>query len=488
MSQLNAASLLQLPKDILKPRYDREQTGRGIVHIGPGAFHRAHQAVYTDLAMSQSGGNWRIDQVSMRSQDLRDKLEGQDNLYALMVLDDLPYVQVIGAVNNIFVLDQQRSQVMEAMCSVDTYIITLTITEKGYCLNSGGQLDRNNQDIQHDLKYPDMPKSAIGLLTAVLKARRGSGRDKLTIISCDNLSDNGTKLAQAVWEFANGLDPHLANWIAHNICFPNTMVDSITPASNDVLRQQLVEQYGLSDAWPIQREAFSQWVIEDKFSGPRPQWEKVGVTFTDDVHLYEKAKLRILNGTHSTLAYLGSLCDFETVYAVISEAPFEEFLRNMLIEEILPSIGEQTSMDLSRYADDILLRYHNKHIRHLLSQIAWDGSQKLPFRILNSIRDNLNAQRSIAKLCVPIAAWCLYIAKRQRQGQQLVDPLDATLLALADKHSGNPIKLADAIMDLNAVFAELSDVQVFRQTVQVQLSKLVDIHPSNLADCLGALS
>ncbi|GAC14463.1 mannitol dehydrogenase family protein [Aliiglaciecola lipolytica] len=487
MSGLNRHTLSELPRDVLKPQYDLNSTQRGIVHLGPGAFHRAHQAVYTDLAMSAEGGNWKIDGVSLRSKDLRDNIKAQDNLYSLMVLDDSPYVQVIGAFNQIFVLGEQRHQVMEALTDASTHIISLTVTEKGYCLNNKGELDWQNPDIKHDLAHRDIPKSSIGLLVAALEARFIQNKAELTIISCDNLSDNGDKLANAVITFANEISQNLANWIKENICFPNTMVDSITPATDDALKEQTKLKISVNDAWPIQRESFTQWVVEDKFSGPRPAWDKVGVTFTDDVHIYEKAKLRILNGTHSTLAYIGSLVDLETVYEAISISEFEQFIRQLLSQEILPSIDNATGMDLDEYANDIIKRYHNKHIRHFLTQIAWDGSQKIPFRILNTIRDNIKAERSIVLLCVPIAAWCLFLAKRTKEEHEIVDPLAEVLTGLVKKNVDSPLNLVDDILDLTAVFADLSANQKFRNTIKQHVVTLNMVNKSNLAGCLTQL-
>ncbi|MEP4892163.1 MAG: mannitol dehydrogenase family protein [Aliiglaciecola sp.] len=487
MSGLDRQVLQSLPKEVRLPKYNLETTTRGIVHLGPGAFHRAHQAVYTDLAMSEQGGNWKIDGVSLRSKDLRDKLAGQDNLYSLMVLDEAPYVQIVGAFNQMFVLGEQRQQVMDAMTDAATHIISLTVTEKGYCLNSKGELDRQNSDIKHDLATPEAPVSAIGLLVAALNLRFAEQNSELTIISCDNVSGNGDKLAKAVLTFAAEISSSLSQWIEKNICFPNTMVDSITPATNDELREKTQQEIGVEDAWPIQRESFSQWVIEDKFSGPRPAWDKVGVTFTDDVHQYEKAKLRVLNGTHSTLAYLGSLCGLETVYSAISLPAIEQFIKKLLSQEIVPSIGNSDSMNLEQYAEDIIHRYHNKNIRHLLAQIAWDGSQKLPFRILNPIRDNLQNQRSIKLLCVPVAAWCLFVGKRYQEQQELVDPMAQSLLKLAQKHADDPLQLTDAILDLTAIFDDLSSNEVFRSIVKDHVSTLSTINQQNLTDCLNRL-
>ncbi|RDV25472.1 mannitol dehydrogenase family protein [Alteromonas aestuariivivens] len=486
MTKLNLNSLAQVNKAVKLPPYNLATTGCGIVHIGPGAFHRGHQAVYTELAMAY-GGNWRIKAVSMRSRSLKEKLASQDNLYSLVILDEEPYTRIVGAIDDVLVLDEDREEVMACLCSPETFIVSLTITEKGYCLNSNGTLDFSNPDIVADLKNPSIPVSAIGLLAEALRLRQQSGLPPITIISCDNLSDNGSKLRDAVISFVACSNASLAEWIGQNICFPNTMVDSITPASDEALLQLAEAQTGLSDAWPIQREAFAQWVIEDKFSGPRPAWDKVGVTFTSDVSLFEKAKLRILNGTHSTLAYVGSLAGLDTVYSAISQPAIEGFISSLLKEEILPSIQAVGQIDLDAYAQAIIQRYHNPHIRHLLAQIAWDGSQKLPVRILNTIRDNLTAGRSIQKLCVPIAAWILFIARQIKQGATLTDPMSETLTGLAVKHQGETEELANRILDLEQVFAELSENGAFRESVIQQLRRLSEITGDNLNDCLVAL-
>lgn len=485
MQRLSYQALGTLDQQTKVPGYDLNTTGAGIVHLGPGAFHRAHQAVYTDMAMAY-GGDWRITAVSMRSKGVRDSLAQQDNLYTLAVLDENPYLQVVGAFKQVLVLSDQRQQVMEALYSPDTHIISLTITEKGYCLNSQGKLDVQHSDIKHDLANPEQPVSAVGLITLALKYRYEHDFADITVISCDNLSDNGDKLKNAVVSYASELSNELADWIANNICFPNTMVDSITPATDDSLKQQVSRQLGVEDDWPIQREAFTQWVVEDKFSGPRPKWEKVGVTFTDDVNLYEKAKLRVLNGTHSTLAYLGLLFGFETVYEGISNPAIESLIRRLLDEEILPSLGETGKMDPKEYGDAILQRYHNKHIRHLLAQIAWDGSQKLPFRILNTIRDNIKFDRSISLLCVPIAAWLLFLKSKHQDASKLTDPLAEELLSKVDAAKSNE-DLVDKILSVETVFAELGQHSGFVTSVKAHVALLSKASGENIESVLGTL-
>jgi len=462
--QLCNKTLTSLNGDVDAPAYDLATTECGIVHIGPGAFHRAHQAYYTDLALTY-GGDWRIHAVSMRSATLKQALAPQDNLYSLAVLDNTPSSRVIGAIKTISTLEEDRAAITEALCAPATKIISLTVTEKGYCLNTAGKLDLAHPDIIHDLTTPGMPISAVGLITQALQSRFVANLHEVTIISCDNVTDNGKKLARAIIDFASHLNPKLAQWIEQNIAFPCTMVDSITPATDDDVKNHVQHSLGVRDNWPIQREAFTQWVIEDKFSGPRPAWDKVGVTFTNDVSFFEKAKLRILNGTHSTLAYVGLLCGKETVYEGISSPAIQALINALLATEIVPSIKTDNPDALNQYADDIVERYHNKHIRHLLSQIAWDGSQKLPFRILDTIRDNLNAKRSIHLLCVSIAAWCLFINNKVKAGESITDPKEQVLIDIATRYKFDPLIVSEYLLDEASIFAELSEHTDFRTTV-----------------------
>ncbi|MEP7705416.1 mannitol dehydrogenase family protein [Paraglaciecola sp. 25GB23A] len=450
MQQLNRNTLRQLPSTVLHNK-TALNSEIGIVHLGPGAFHRAHQAVFTDNAM-EYGGNWCICGVSMRSSGVRDELASQDNLYTLAVLDENPSYQLISAIKQILVLSEQRSLVMQQLTAATTHIISLTITEKGYCLTSDGLLDLAHPDIKHDLANPEIPCSAIGLLVTALAFRHQECTAELTIISCDNLADNGTKLAKAIIAFATHVDPVLAAWIKQTISFPNTMVDSITPATNEALRARVAQAIQLQDNWPIQREAFTQWVIEDNFSGPRPAWEKVGVTFTSDVSAYEKAKLRLLNGSHSTLAYLGLLCGKETVNEAISHPTLFKLIETLLKEQVSLSFSAPAEMNVDQYIDAILLRYNNRHIRHLLSQIAWDGSQKLPFRLLGSIQDNLAQGQPISLLCIGVAAWLQFLVSAAQTNFPLVDPLADKLIRCAALCDGKSKEDVTRLLGIEQVF------------------------------------
>ncbi|ALS97320.1 mannitol dehydrogenase family protein [Lacimicrobium alkaliphilum] len=487
MSLLNQQSLTNLPDAIKVPGYNRAKAGIGIVHLGPGAFHRAHQAVFTDDALAL-GGDWAISAVSMRSKGLRDSLKQQQNLYTLAVLDHQSRYQVIGAIKEVLVLDEDRTKVMERLTAATTHIVTLTVTEKGYCLNGQGLLALEHKDIRHDLANPGTPISAIGLLVLALKQRFEKGHEPLTIISCDNLADNGHKLAQAVLAFAAQSDTRLAARIADEVSFPCTMVDSITPATDEALIEQVADALGVEDQWPVQREAFSQWVIEDKFSGPRPPWDQVGVTFTADVSGYENAKLRLLNGSHSTLAYLGLGCGYETVYQAMQNPHLQRFVQRLFEQEIIPSLKPPAELDLHQYSRAILERYANPHIRHMLSQIAWDGSQKLPFRLLRTINDNLAADRSISRLCVGVAAWLQFLVSKARTGAKLTDPLAAKLLEVARGCDGNAAADVQAFLALSEVFVpELSANQVFVEQLTQGYQRLSTLSADSLGQILGDL-
>ena len=486
MQQLNQHYLSHLPASV-KYNKGAEKAAIGIVHLGPGAFHRAHQAVFTDDAM-QYGGDWGICAVSMRSTGVRDELAEQDNLYTLAIIDNQPGYQVISAIKEVLVLGEQRAQVMARLTAATTHIVSLTITEKGYCLNGQGQLDQLHADIMHDLANPDTPRSAVGLLCAALKLRMQQNIGQLTIISCDNLADNGTKLGRAVVGFAALQDKTLAQWIEQHVCFPNTMVDSITPASNDELRQRVASAIQLKDNWPIQREAFSQWVIEDKFSGPRPAWDKVGVTFTQDVSGYEKAKLRLLNGSHSTLAYIGLKCGKETVNQAVSEPALLKLITIMLSEEVKPSFIAPDELQVDEYIAAILQRYANPHIRHLLAQIAWDGSQKLPFRLLASIEDNLASGQPIKLLCCGVAAWLHFLVNAAKTNFAIVDPLADKLISTAAYCSGNLAEDVGRFLAIEQVFpARLASNAQFVSAVTAGYLALSELRKDNINKVLSGL-
>jgi len=448
-------SVITAPKSVIvTPQYDRENTEIGIVHLGPGAFHRAHQAVYTENAMNLAGGNWGICGVSLRSATARDVLAKQDNLYTLAILDKEINYQIIGAIKEVLVASEQSQQVMDRLASAHTKLVTLTITEKGYCLGSDGRLDLQHSDIAHDLVNRCHPISAIGYIVQGLAQRQISGVAAFNVLSCDNVSGNGDKLRRAVLDYAEQLDADLAAWIEVNVAFPNAMVDSITPKTEDYTVDSVSNAVGARDEWPIQREQFTQWVIEDNWNGERPAWDKVGVVFTSDVDGFEKAKLRLLNCLHSTLAYAGSLAGFETVFDVTSDDAFYQFICQLANEEVIGSFVPPKELDVDSYSKEIIERFLNPEIRHLLAQIAWDGSQKVQMRILPIIEDNLSLGRSTKLLSLSLACWFEFICRALKDNREIVDPLAADFAKMPALLSNNCEEVVEAFLAIESVFGK----------------------------------
>ncbi|WP_062784057.1 mannitol dehydrogenase family protein [Novosphingobium capsulatum] len=456
MTRLSPETLALLPGDVARPTYDRGAMRAGVVHFGPGAFHRAHQAAAFDTLLAHDP-RWGITGVSLHSQGVAQALGPQGGLYTLALLDRQTRYRVIGSIGQVLT-GKAPQAILGAMAHADTRIISATVTEKGYCLGADGALDTTHPAIAADLTGAGndswVPQSFIGWLVCGLGARRRAGLPGLTVLSCDNLTDNGRKLEAATLALAQQVDPQTAAWIVDQVCFPNAMVDSITPATDDALRAQVAAATGLEDAWPIQREGFTQWVIEDRFAGERPALDLAGVTFAADVRPFEMAKLRLLNGAHSTLAYVGLGLGHETVAQAMQDAALARFVERLMREDIAPSVMAPPGLDLSRYIADVLARFANPAIRHLLSQIAWDGSQKLPYRLLGTVREALEAGRPITRLAVPIAAWLRFLERAARSGTAITDPLAADLLARASDWR--------AVLAMPAVFGTLGqDAQLF---------------------------
>lgn len=462
--RLTATSLPTLPPLFARPLYDRVSLVPGIVHFGPGAFFRAHQASYIDTILSHDP-RWAISAAALNSDAVATALRPQDGLYTLALLGQATELRVIGSVVE---LPTRRNPalIFNRLADPRTKLVTLTVTEKGYCLEAGGTLDLDHPGIRADLTRPDVPVSVIGWLVRGLACRRSARAGGLTILSCDNLSANGTRLGSAVRALAAMLDADLAKWISDEVCFPSSMVDSITPATDTALRER-VRVAGVEDAWPIQRETFTQWVIEDAFATERPPLELAGVTFTAAVAHWEEMKLRLLNGAHSTLAYLGLLLGLETVGQAITDPQLGGFVERLMREEIAPTLPNGGGIDAQAYIDTVLKRFREPAIRHLLTQIAWDGSQKLPVRLLSTIEDARIAGRSITQLAKPIAAWLRFVSLPRATEHDLIDPLSATLQRLA----GDP----DRLVERSGVFSSvLIDDAMFRSAVRQSWDALGD--------------
>ena len=449
--RLRERTLPHAPPDVLRPNYDRTNTRIGTVHFGPGAFHRAHQAFCFDRLLAQDGSR-AICAVSLKTSSVRDALQPQDGLYTLIELDAAPTVRVIGAIREVLVATEDTVAVSRRLADPDTSLVTITVTEKGYCLDGAAALDFDHPDIAHDLRNPEAPRSLIGWLTRGLKLRHESGLAPYLVVSCDNLSDNGLTLRRAVLAFASRHDRALAGWIEERARFPRTMVDSITPATDAALRSRVAQTLGLQDAWPVQRERFVQWVVEETDFAKQPDWASAGVTLSPDVSAHERAKLRLLNGAHSTLAYLGLLAGLETVAQAMAEPALRAFVERLMLEDIQPTLAVPGSDELAAYRQSILQRFENPAIRHHLAQIAWDGSQKLPIRILGTIVDAIRAHRPLARLALPIAAWMHFIRRQAAAATPIVDPLHEQLAACGQSATGDSRHDLPMFLNLPGVF------------------------------------
>jgi len=453
MSQamLNTLSLAQLPAACAVPGYQRSLLQPGIVHLGLGAFHRAHQAAYTDAILGQGDLRWGIVGVSLRQPDTRNALAPQDNLYTLAIRGAQgETLRVIGALMSSLVAPENPAAVLAAMADPQCHIVSLTVTEKGYCYDPANRsLLQDHPDIVHDLAHPDTPRSALGFIVRALAQRKNSGLPPFTVLSCDNLPSNGDTARGLVCELAQRIDPQLADWIAAQGAFPNAMVDRIVPKTTDADRLEIATSLTLTDAWPVMTEEFTQWVIEDRFAGPRPAWQQVGVTMVDDARPYEHAKLRMLNGSHSSLAYLGILMGYLTVDRAMQDTDLTRFLERMMQSEIAPTLSRPA---LDAYRQDLLERFRNPSLNHQLHQIAMDGSQKLPQRLLGTIRARLAENLPIPCLSFAIAGWFHYLKEHTDDGvdYRICDPL-AVLLREAANNEVDPVQ---ALLNIKAVFGE----------------------------------
>ncbi|MCR9157675.1 MAG: mannitol dehydrogenase family protein [Rhodobacteraceae bacterium] len=437
-----------LPADLI----ERPQTG--IVHLGLGAFFRAFGCVFIEDAMAASGGDWGIVGVSLRSPDTRDALRGQDWGYTSVTLaPEGEQTRWITVLNDVLVAPEDPEAVLAEMSKPEVRIVTLTVTEKGYCHNPAtGALNVDHPDIQHDLDH-DVPVSAIGFLVRALQRRRAAGAAPFTVLTCDNLPENGRLVRGLVLDFARRLDTMLADWIEAEGKFPCTMVDRITPATTEADITRVAELTGRNDAAPVMHEPFAQWVIEDDFvGGDRPAFSASGAEMVQDVTAHEHMKLRMLNGTHSALAYTGYLAGHETISQTVADPIFATYVRQ-LWSEIIPTVRAPEGVSLTEYADALFERYANPGIRHRTWQIAMDGSQKLPQRILGSLAANLAEGRDSPALCLAVAAWMRYVGGMDEQGQAIDvrDPLAARLRDASDS-ADTPEGKVRALLGVRDVF------------------------------------
>lgn len=450
-----------LPNTVLRPDYDRSALQSRIVHLGFGAFHRAHQALFTNEMLSKTNTDWGICEINLfGGEDLIESLRAQDHLYTVAEKGaESTDVKVIGSVTESLhpSLDGIES-VLEKMAEPQVAIVSMTITEKGYCADPAtGKLDKNNPLVIADLANPTQPKSALGYIVQALKIRRERGLTPFTVMSCDNVQENGHVAKAAIIEFAQLLDPELRDWIETNVTFPCTMVDRIVPAATEETLTEIAELLGCEDPCGIACEPFRQWVIEDNFVAGRPDWNVAGAEFVEDVVPYEEMKLRMLNGSHSFLAYLGYLGGYDHISDTMTDTGYRKAAFDMMMKSQAPSLTMPEGTDLEGYATLLINRFTNPSLKHKTWQIAMDGSQKIPQRMGGSLRFHLEQGSDFSWLATAIAGWMRYVSGVNEQGNEIDvrDPMADTLRQICDQHGLN-VSVVPALLAVEAIFpAEL---------------------------------
>lgn len=430
--QLSERTLGALPERIAIPRYDRAAVTPGIVHLGVGAFHRCHQAVYVDDCLAAGEASWSIVGVSLRSADTRDALAPQDNLYALGVKSgERQDLRVIGSISSLLVAPESPAALLDVLTDPRIRIVTLTVTEKAYLRGAGGALDTDHPDIRHDLANPGSPRSLHGFLTEALRRRREAGVQPFTLLCCDNLPSNGAALRRVLLDFAGLRGGDLQRHIASDVAFPSSMIDRIVPATTDEDRAWVSAELGVEDAWPVVTEPFSQWVVEDNFPAGRPDWERFGVTMVSDVTPFEEMKLRLLNGAHSAIAYLGLLKGHATVDRAFGDSAIRAFVER-LWGEAIPTLPADAGLDPQDYVRRLSRRFDNPALKHQTRQIGTDGSQKLPQRIVAPALARLKSGGAADHLALVLAAWIAACAARGGSLPEghFTDPLDQALVQI----------------------------------------------------------
>ncbi len=482
---LSPANLGRLPPTVTQPAYDRTTLGEGIVHLGIGAFVRAHLAVATEQAIAASGELvWGIAGVSLRQPDTRDALAPQAGLYAVAVRDAdedgqaRQTLQVIGAITRVLVAPEDPAAVLAAIAAPGTRIVSLTVTEKGYAHDPATRRLRvDHPDIVHDLAQPGAPRSAVGMLVHGLAQRHAAGLGPVTLLSLDNLPANGHTLRGLVLDFAQRVDPALARWIKAGCTFPNSMVDRIVPRTTDADRAQVAAALGMHDAWPVMAEPFFDWAVEDHFAAGRPNWETAGVRFVADAAPWETLKLRMVNGAHSAMAYLSALAGWQTVDAAMAQPALRRYVDALMREDIEPTLPALPGLVLADYRERLLHRFANPALAHRTLQIAMDGSQKIPQRWLNTVRDRLAQGQPITHLALALAAWLKFLRGKDDQGGALAldDPLANELraLSLAASHAKLRREEVRHLLSIEAVFGDLVDSDALVEAVAPCFDALV---------------
>lgn len=458
--KLSQKNLTEISKRISCPTYDRGNLKTGIVHIGIGGFHRAHEAYYTDqLLHDTSITEWGICGVALLPSDTKiySALKAQDGLYTLTVkeFDGSLSKRVIGSITEILFAPENPTKVIEKMASSEVKIVTLTITEGGYNYNEATKsFDKENPAILYDIANPLAPKTVFGYLTQALKLRKENGSKGITIQSCDNIQGNGHMAKKMLLSYVQMAEPSLVSWIEQNVSFPNSMVDRITPATSPNDIERLKKEVDIDDAWPVVCEPFKQWVIEDDFVNGRPLWEAVGAQFVEDVVPYEKMKLSLLNAGHTVLGVLGALSGYSTIDEAVHDVQISTFLKHYMDTEVTPTLADLEGVDLEAYKASLLQRFGNVNIKDQIDRICSESSAKVPIFVLPTVTTNLETNGSVDFAAFLIAAWAIYSLGKDENGDDLIikDAMKATLHDRALLASSENPK---AFLEIESIFGQL---------------------------------
>jgi len=484
---LNARTLACWRGQLPVPEYDRSLVTPGVVHVGVGGFHRAHQAMYTDRLLGEGALDWGICGVGVMAADrqMKEVLDAQDGLYTLVLKhsDGTYEPQVIGSIVEYLYAPDDPEAVIEKMAAESTRIVSLTITEGGYNLSDiTGEFDAANPGVVADLAPGAVPRTAFGLITEALRRRWLRGLAPFTVMSCDNLQDNGYLSKRVFTAFARLRDPALGDWVEREARFPNSMVDRITPVTTDADRAEVRDRFGIEDRWPVVCEPYTQWVLQDSFTAGRPPYERAGVQVVDHVEPYELMKLRLLNGSHQAMAYFGYLCGYRLVHEAAQDPLFQAFLLGYMNKEATPTLAPVPGVDLEGYKYTLLERFSNPQVRDTIARLCAESSDRIPKWLLPVVREQLANGGEIRRSAAVVASWARYAEGVDETGQpiEVVDRLRDRLMRAARRQGADP----DAFIADRDVFGDLVDQKPF---VSAYRSALASLHQRGARATLESL-
>ena len=472
---LSLATLPSLDSTIGRPSYDRRMLRPGILHIGVGNFHRAHQAVYLDdLFNAGKNHEWALIGAGVRPNDqrVRDALAPQDWLTTVVELEpEANAARICGAMVDFVPVGEDGRAIIDSLDDPNLRIVSLTVTEGGYCIDPAtGAFNPDHPEIVYDASHMEAPRGVFGVILAALKRRRDRRQMPFTVMSCDNIPGNGHVASDAVAGLADLVDAGLASFVRESVAFPNSMVDRITPATTDRERAILADRFGIKDNWPVFCEPFRQWVLEEHFPSGRPELEAVGVTFTPDVAAFELMKIRILNGGHAIIAYPGGLLGIHYVHEAMADPLIRGFLEKLETEEIIPCVPPVPGVDLHEYYRLVAKRFANPDVGDTIPRLCLDGSNRQPKFILPSTRDRLKAGADVTGLALESALWCRYCAAVTDAGApiKLEDENAGRLTSAALAAKDNP----SVFLGLRDIFGDLAEHPAFRTRFEAALARL----------------